>query len=245
MMRTFLKVLSSEWLKMRKSNIWLLIFISPAISAFTGLLLPLDETLPPWLYLFTMTASLHAFMFLPLLTGVFAAFVCRYEHAAGGWKQLLTLPLSRGTLYTAKFFVVILLLALTQLLYLLVLLAAGYARGIGEAFPWELIGPGIFAGWVATLPLAALQMFVSTAWASFAAPLAINVIFTIPNMLIVNSSTYGPYYPWAQPVLSMLSVSPDKYGAFNVSLETLLFVIVGGFVLFFLSGLTYFRYKEV
>lgn len=230
---------------MRKSNIWLLIFISPALSAITGILLPLDTPELAWLNLLMMTASLHAILFLPLLTGVFAAFVCRYEHASGGWKQLLALPVSRNSLYMAKFFVVMALLAITQLLYLLVLLAVGYGRGIEAAVPWDFIGPSIFGGWMATLPLAALQMFVSVAWSSFAAPLAINVIFTIPNMLIVNSSTYGPYYPWAQPVLSMLSASPDKYVAFNVSLETLLYVIAGGFLLFFVTGITYFRRKEI
>src|SRR5690606_20910753 len=101
------------------------------------------------------------------------------------------------------------------------------------------------SGWIAALPLAALQLFVSVVWSSFAAPLALNVIFTIPNMLIVNSEVYGPYYPWAQPLLSMLAVSPDKYGAFNVPLETLLYVILGGFALFFTAGLTYFQRKEV
>ncbi|MBU7314150.1 ABC transporter permease [Paenibacillus oleatilyticus] len=244
-MRTFLNVLRSEWLKMRKANIWLLVFVSPALAAVSGFLSPMVAGLPEWEWLFITAAAMHAFLFLPLLTGVFAAFVCRYEHAGGGWKQVLTLPVSRTQLYLAKFTIVIALLAVTQLLLLAVVLTIGTIKGFTSAVPWDVLLRSVLGGWVATLPLASLQMFVSVAWSSFAAPLAINVIFTIPNMLIVNSSDYGPYYPWAQPVLSMLPKGQADFGAFNVPLETLLFVILGSFLVFFASGLTYFRRKEI
>lgn len=243
-MRTFTNVLRSEWLKMRKSNIWLLIFISPLLSALIGLGQTLDEGMP-WLMLLAVMASLHAMLFLPLLTGVFAAFVCRYEHAGGGWKQLLSLPLSRSTLYWSKFLIVVLLLAVTQLLFLAAVITIGLLKGVEADVPWEILLRSVFGGWFATLPLAALQLFVSVAWASFAAPLAVNVIFTIPNMLILNSEKYGPYYPWAQPALSMLVVSDNSFGAFNVSFETLLFVICGSFFVFALSGWIYFWRKEI
>lgn len=243
-MKTFVNVMRSEWLKMRKSNIWLLIFVSPVLSALIGLGQTLDEGMP-WLMLFAVMASLHSMLFLPLLTGVFAAFVCRYEHAGGGWKQLLSLPLSRSTLYWSKFLIVVLLLAVTQLLFLAAVMIVGLLKGVQTDMPWEILLRSVFGGWFATLPLAALQLFVSVAWASFAAPLAVNVIFTIPNMLILNSEKYGPYYPWAQPALSMLLVSENSFGAFNVSFETLLFVICGSFLVFALSGWIYFRRKEI
>ncbi|TBL79966.1 ABC transporter permease [Paenibacillus thalictri] len=243
-MRTFANVVRSEWLKMRKSNIWLLVFVSPVLSALAGLGQTLNET-HAWEQLLASMAVLHAILFLPLLTGVFAAFVCRYEHAGGGWKQLLSLPMSRTTLYAAKFAVVVAILALTQLLFLAFLLAVGYARGIHEAVPWVVLWKSVLGGWIASLPLAALQLFVSVAWASFAAPLALNVVLTVPNMLIVNSSDYGPYYPWAQPVLSMIPAASKNFGAFNVSFETLLFIITGSFVLFAAAGLTYFQRKEI
>ncbi len=244
-MRSFLNVLRSEWLKMRKTNIWLLVFVSPALAGLAGFMQPKITDMPEWELLFVIAAAMHALLFLPLLTGVFAAFVCRYEHAGGGWKQVLALPVSRTQLYLAKFAIVIALLAVTQLLLLAVILTIGTIRGFTSAVPWDIFLRSVLGGWVATLPLASLQMFVSVAWASFAAPLAINVIFTIPNMLIVNSSQYGPYYPWAQPVLSMLPQSQADYGAFNVPLETLLFVILGSFLVFFAGGLTYFKMKEI
>ena len=239
------RVLRSEFLKLKKSSIWLLIFISPILASLTGFGELPDEKL----YQYEMTLSfmvfLHALIFLPLLTGVFSAFVCRFEHTGGGWKQLLAMPVSRGNVYVAKFIIVMGLLALTQILFTGGLLLIGQLKGFEAAIPWKTIAISVIGGWVACMPLAALQLYVSTAWSSFAAPLAINVVFTLPNILIVNSEKFGPYYPWAQPFLLMLPGSDDSFGALNVPLETLIMVVFGSLVLFFVSGFTYFQRKEV
>lgn len=238
------KILRSELLKLRKSSIWLLVFVSPALAAMIGFG---ESTEAPheWLLTLSYMVFVHGLLFLPLLTGVFSAFVCRYEHTGGGWKQLLAMPVSRGKVYLAKFLIVAGLLLTTQLLFAAGFIFAGIAKGYEPSIPWEMIGTSILGGLVACLPLAALQLFVSAAWSSFAAPLAINVIFTLPNILVVNSEDFGPYYPWAQPFLAMMPAAENKFGALNVSLETLLFVIAGSFLLFFASGFTYFLRKEV
>jgi hypothetical protein len=103
----------------------------------------------------------------------------------------------------------------------------------------------VLGGWIACLPLAALQMAVSSAWSSFAAPMALNVVFTFPNILVANSADYGPYYPWVQPLLAMVPRTKESFGAFNVPAETLFLVILGSFVLFLAGGLIYFQRKAV
>ncbi|MGE8204937.1 ABC transporter permease [Heyndrickxia sp. NPDC080065] len=240
----FWNIVRSEWLKFRKSNIWILLFISPALAALLGVLQNTDDSPVPWADLYTIMISAHSLLFLPLLTGVFSAFVCRYEHQGGGWKQLLALPVSRAQVFLAKGFLVILFLAITQLLFFICFYLIGTAKGFSGEIPNEIVWRGIIGSWIACLPLAALQLWVSTAWASFAAPLAINVIFTIPNMLVANSAKYGPWYPWAQPFLMSISKEGD-IGSLYVSTETLLFVIIGSFVLFLACGFTYFRRKAV
>lgn len=239
------KLFRSELLKLRKSVIWLLVFVSPLLSLLVGLLESSADTLNPWAGTFLTMAMMHALLFLPLLTGVFAAFVCRYEHVGGGWKQLLAMPVTRSKVYLVKLSLVMLLLIVTQLLLLGSFVLVGQMKGYAGPLPWDMVGSAIVGGWLACLPLAALQMGVSTAWSSFAAPLAVNVIFTLPNILVVNSADYGPYYPWAQPFLMMMPYSGDSFGALNVSAETLLFVILGSFVVFLASGLVYFNRKAV
>lgn len=118
-------------------------------------------------------------------------------------------------------------------------------KGMTEPVPWGVVLISIFGGWLACMPLAALQMAVSAAWSSFAAPLALNVIFTLPNILVVNSAEYGPYYPWAQPLLAMIPRAADNFGALNGSLATLFIVIMGSLTLFLAGGLLYFQRKAV
>lgn len=238
----------SEFLKLRKSAIWLLIFVSPLLTMLIGAgelpFLP-DEDQDKWEMTLGIMAIGHAILFLPLLTGVFSSFVCRYEHVGGGWKQLLSLPVSRRHVYFVKLLVVSLLIAATQVLFLVGLLIIGSVKGFSFDIPWTTILASLVGGWLACLPLIALQLFASIAWTSFAAPLALNVIFTIPNILIVNSERFGPYYPWAQPFSMMMPSSSGGFVALNASIETLFIVILGSFVLFLASGLVYFIRKEI
>ncbi|WP_223070046.1 ABC transporter permease [Paenibacillus caui] len=244
-MKAFFRVLSAERLKMSKSYLWLIVLASPVLAALIGMLV--SSELAEWPLLLGGMSLFHAMLFLPVMTGLFSSFICRYEHTGGGWKSLLALPVSRTAVYLAKFTVVICLLALTQILLLGAILITGRIIHISSPIPWHMLLQSILGGWVACLPLAALQMFASLRWASFAAPLVVNVIFTIPNILITNSATYGPYYPWAQPFLAMMPKGMNGYdfGAFNLPFESLMITVLGGFVLFFASGLVYFNRKEV
>ncbi|GAB2697432.1 ABC transporter permease [Paenibacillus thermoaerophilus] len=242
-----IRMFRSEWMKMRRTVIWLLAVVSPVLAALVGVLNVQENTSADrtWLEALGIMAVLHAMLFLPLLTGVFAALVCRFEHAGGGWKQLLALPVTRSQVYLMKFVFVMMLLAITQLLFLTGLLLIGAVLGFQGPVPWTDILRSVCGGWVACLPLAALQLAVATAWQSFAAPLAVNVVFTLPNMLVANSADYGPYYPWVQPLLAMMPAGPDRFGAFHVAEVSLFGVIGGSFVLFLVGGWAYFAKKAV
>ncbi|WP_427180741.1 ABC transporter permease [Paenibacillus sp. TC-CSREp1] len=238
---TYFRILSAERLKMAKSPVWLLVLISPLISLLIGLLSSTGD----WNALMSVMVMLHGLLLLPMLTGVFTSFVCRFEHAGGGWKQLLVLPLTRAGVYWGKFTIVMALVAGTQLLLLGSILLTGMIQGMADPIPWSLILGRLLLGFLACVPLAALQMFVSLIWSSFAAPLALNFALTIPNILVANSATYGPYYPWAQPMILMVPIDGAGFGAFNVPLSTLLSVVGGSAVLFIAMGMIYFSKKEV
>ncbi|OMF32628.1 hypothetical protein BK133_14065 [Paenibacillus sp. FSL H8-0548] len=249
-MKGFVRLIASERLKLSKSFIWILVLLSPLVSLAIGIFLSLESfgaasPAEEYSILVSSMAAFHAMLFLPILTGILSAFVCRYEHTGGGWKQLLTLPVSRTSLYLAKFSVVAILLAVTQLLFLGAVVVSAAYQGIDGGVPWRTLLIGVGSGWLACLPLAALQLLVSVSWSSFAAPLVINVMLTIPNMLIVNSERFGPYYPWAQPMLAMLSFGDETFGAFALPLENLLITVMGSFILFLAIGLLYFKRKEM
>ncbi|AIQ27191.1 hypothetical protein GC101_29730 [Paenibacillus sp. LMG 31459] len=245
-MRPFLRIMSAERLKMSGSWVWLLVLISPLIALAVGAVADRQpDGVFTWQVLLSAMSVIHAMLFLPVLSGIFAALICRNEHSDGGWKLLLALPVRRTSVYLAKYTMVMALLAAVQLLFLAALLGMGLYRGAEGAIPWELLLTSLFGGWFACLPLAALQLAVSQGWSSFGAPLALNVCFTIPNILIANSATYGPYYPWVQPMLAMSPFGEDRFGAFNLPVESLMIVVSGSLALFLGAGLFFFWRKAV
>lgn len=131
-MGAYFRLLSAERLKIMKSWVWLLVLVSPAIALLLGFI---AEPAGYW-DLMASQATFHAMLFLPIFTGIFASFICRFEHAAGGWKQVLVLPVSRFTFYAAKLTVIMVLILVIQLLLLLSLLAAGAYHGMHSDIPW-------------------------------------------------------------------------------------------------------------
>lgn len=238
-------IFQAEWYKFRKSNVLLIGLVGPIISFLVGIMTktgnePMNEWFQP---LFWMNFS-YGLFFLPLITGVLASMICRYEHQANGWKQLFALPVSRGKVFVAKVGILILTVWVHQVLFILAVWFVGLIKGFTAPFPQEIIWKSLFGGWLATFPLIALQLWLSIVWKSFAAPFAVNVFFTLPSILAANSERFGPYYPWAQPFLMML-VGEEPGGTFYVPWDQLLMVVGGSFLIFFVIGYITFQRKEV
>ncbi|NGZ77342.1 ABC transporter permease [Saccharibacillus alkalitolerans] len=246
-MTTWIAALRSERIKLGRSQIMLLTIIDPVLCAGVGLLSTVDNGEGAWFGLLLVMTLLHAMFFLPMMAGIFSAFVCRYEHAGGGWKQMMSLPVSRSALYLSKLLVVTGALALSQLLFFAAVLGVGLLKGFDlSQVPWNLFAVRMLGGFAACLPLAALQLFVSAMWSSFAAPLVLNMIFTVPNILVANSADFAPYYPWVQPMLVMMQAGGEyDFGGFTLPLLNLMITVGGSFAVFAAAGLAYFGRKPV
>jgi len=239
-------ILLAEWYKLRKSKILFIVLTGPFIGLLIGLL-PSDlgdMGLNEWYVILLLMNLTYALLFLPLITGVMASIMCRYEHQAGGWKQLLSLPVTRGKVFAAKYIILMLLVLVMQLLYLGSVYGVGMIKGFTDPFPIDIVWKSVFGGWIATFPLVALQLGMSILFRSFAAPFAVNVVFTLPTILVVNSERFGPYYPWAQP-FSMMYIGGGTEDVFFVPWDQLLLVVGGGFIVFYVGSLWYFYRKVV
>lgn len=241
-------ILNAEWFKLRKTNILPFILLGPALVFLIAWFVnPQEDGIESgfyYIYVSLIVNMVYAIMFLPLMTGVLAGMICRYEHQAGGWKQLLALPTTRGKVYASKYIVIISITLLIQVMYAVALWSIGALKDYSEPFPTIIILKTVLGGWVATLPLIALQLWLSMLFKSFAAPFAANVIFTIPTILVMNSEKFAPYYPWAQP-FAMMYVTEDQSDIFFIPWDQLLLVVGGSFILFYAIGYIIFHRKEV
>ncbi|MFK3960445.1 ABC transporter permease [Guptibacillus hwajinpoensis] len=240
-----IRLFQAEWYKLCKSNILVLLLLSPLLATAGGIGSTVEGDENQWYFPIVTMVLIHGQLFLPLLTGFLAAFICRYEHQNGGWKQLFALPVTRGQVFFVKYSLIALCIGVVQMLLLVGLYLVGMIKGISDPFPTIIIWKSFFGGWVACLPLIALQLWVSLAWSSFAAPLALNVVLTLPNILIANSATFGPLYPWAQPLLVMMPFNGGPDNVFYVPIETLFFVIGSSFLFFIIGGYSYFQRKAI
>ncbi|KEK22966.1 ABC transporter permease [Bacillus gaemokensis] len=238
----WLKTMQAEFYKIKKTKIWILLLLSPVLSGIIAYANASDyPDYKHWELIYNIMLTIHGMLLLPLLTGIFTAFICRYEHSNGGWKQLLVQPISRYHVYIIKFLFVLLFIGAMQVFFIMGYISIGQLLHISGPFPLATIVKSVVGGWIAILPLIALQLWVSSIWSSFAAPIALNVIATIPAVIIANSARFGPFYPWSQPFLAMLPKEDSQL--FYISFQTLVFVIIGSFVILFIGGFVHFIKK--
>lgn len=234
-------------MKLKNSKVTFIIFASPVLSAIIGLFSIFDVQAGEWIEVITTMILAHSALFLPLLTGVLAALVCRYEHESGGWKQTIALPIPRIHTYVAKYLIVITLLAGTQIAFFIAVWLVGTVQGFTDPFPWMNVIMSVSIGWLACLPLASLQLWLATIFTSFAGPSVVNVMLTLPAIVIANSELLGPLYPWAHPLLSMtqaFSYSMGGDAGFLASATTFYMVMGASFLIFTIGGSVYFQKKE-
>lgn len=247
-MRSMDAMLINEWMKVsRRSPVLWVVAFGPLLMVVLGAAnfwryqeVFLQDGADAWSKMMLQITLFYAVFFYPVLPGVLAALVCRYEHLGGGWKQQLALPVRRRHLFGAKLAMVALLLALTQGLFYLFSFIAGEVLQLPEAVPWRKFFEGALYGWLSALPLAALQLALSVRWKSFALPLAMNVMLSLPALIVVQSR-FAPVYPWAQPALAMLRPLMGE----PLAVSQFLTVVLGGFFVFVAVGLFDFCRRDV
>lgn len=242
-----LKALRVELMKLQWWLVGCIVVAGPTLAVMLGVDPGKSPGANPWETAFGLAAMRYAWIFYPLLAGILSALICREDHLNGGWKLILSLPVSRTSVYVAKFTVVAMALACANLVFGAAFLVAGRLASLHGAVPFATIGRALLAGWLAVLPLAAVQMWVSSRWKSFGAALALNVCLTLPAVFAAQSHDIGPWYPWAQPMLAMVPMMSKSAGstALNVSPATLWIVIVGGFLVAMTGGLVTFARADV
>ncbi|MBU5483425.1 ABC transporter permease [Clostridium sp. MSJ-11] len=240
-------IFSSEILKIRRLRVWIVIILGSIIAVVLALtnffnnydifMQPGDN---PWLEAWTQVDIFMGSFILPILSGIYTALVCRTEHIGGGWKQILSLPISRSKTYICKFLLSASLMAITQFILLTLFLILGHLTGIKSDIPWLTLVVFGFRGWLASFPLIAIQLIFSFHWDNFGIPIAVNIVFTLPSLFIVNTKL-GQFYPWAQPMLAMSP--PDESPISSIPVFYLMLLIT--FALSMLIGIRNFNRKDI
>lgn len=226
-----INVLRAEGMKLRRSTFALPVLLAPLVAVAIGLLGMHSGTsigtAAAWTGLFRTISMPYALVFLPLAVCAVAALSCQMEHVAGGFKQIAALPVPRLYVYLAKFLTVMGALLAMQALLVLGIRFDGVLYHPTVGMPWGAVGESALVGWLACIPLAALQLWVATLWESFGAQFAVSAILTVPGLLALHRIHWAMWYPWSQPTLVMFGMAQGSQTVLTIALASVVLLAVG------------------
>ncbi|WP_257349947.1 ABC transporter permease [Pseudalkalibacillus decolorationis] len=243
----FINVLKMEFLKLKRSYVWLLMCVAPLLMVVFGAYnfvryqdVFLQGDAVPWQKLLGQIVTFYGLLLLPLSIAVMAVWLARIEHSENNWKHLFTLPLNLKAIYLAKTIIHILLVGISMLILYLGTIIAANIVNVGD-IPLKAMAINSLICWATCLPILALQMLLSIRFSNIGIPVGISLAASITSVVITNSA-YGKYYFWSLPSLTLM---PNSEGMRNLTIPYSLSVSIIAFMCLWIIGYTLFRRQEV
>lgn len=227
----FIRSVRAEFLKLRRSFIWLAMLALPVLSAGLGTanyLNNLGMLTEQWYSLWTQHALFYCTLFAPALTGVYCAYICRLEHLNRNWNAVMTQPVPVSTMLAAKLTVVSVMTALTQLFIGILFIISGKIAGLTAPIPFELVY-WILRGWWALTVQASLLLCIALIIRSFAVPVAAGILGGFCGLPALVKG-FGVYFPFSLLELGMCSHNPSEpmdCSAAGFLISSILYLLLG------------------
>lgn len=236
-LRLSMRLLRSDWLKLRRTPPRWAILLTPAAYALLLLWYFSTYRVTPELADKIYTAFFEVWTsFMPLAAGLISGLYCLQEEQAGRFSGVLGLPASRPLIYTNKLGMLVAIHACSLLLSVTIL-ALGMKYGLHmDQINANLFYRGALLAAIGSLPLLALHL-----WISFAFGLGASAGIGGAGLLlaaIVGATSIGdslwPVVLWAWPVRLTMSPMDPAVLAAGLPPALLLFAVlaVGGSVWF-------------
>ena len=203
-----LKLYKAERVKLRRSPIWLIFIVVPAVPAFLGTVNYLNNVAiltSQWYSLWTQHTLFTSYFFLPVLLGLYCSYLMRLEKNNHNLTKLLTLPISRKELFLVKVLSAGKIIFLTELWIGVLFLISGKLIGmsaeppVAELFVWCLFGA------LGGLVMAAIQLILSLLCDSFALPVGISFVSGLTGLIAMAKAGYGHIYPYSLLAYGMVA----------------------------------------
>jgi hypothetical protein len=225
-----LRILSSEFLKIRKKLIWLLVAAGPI--GVVGLqavnygvrydyLVAGKETAKLWSGLIG-NVSMLALPALMVGLAIVASMTAGIEHQMNAWKLTLALPVRKRQVFAGKFLLTALLLLISCTLLVPLTVALGLALGFDGPIPYGDLLTNAYYPYLAAMPFIALQAWLSVTMANQALPLTIGIVGMIVSMFA--GGRFPDWVPYKWPQLVNASHEPLYSVTAGVALGLVVFV---------------------
>lgn len=234
------KLLKTERMKLKRSPIWLAFLILPVIPAVLGTmnyLGNLELLKSEWYSLWTQHTLFTCYFFLPIMIGVYCAYIMRLEHNNHNWNKLLTMPAGRAMIFISKVCTASFMIFISEVWIGVLFIASGKIVGMVEPPPMNSIVVWCLFGTLGGMVMAAIQLFLSLYIKSFALPVGIAFAGGLSGLVFL-AKDLGHIWPYSLMAYGMNSNSPQQmiesgYAAFVVIcvVYIFLFTVVGSMVM--------------
>lgn len=221
-MQGFLLSLRSEFYKTRKTLAFISAILLPVVLCGLisfGFYYNAAKVIPfpaetQWFRFAGAFIGVMGNLLIPILV-IFQTFsVNNIEHRAEMWKGLFSLPISRWSIYSAKFIYTLFLNALCIGLFATFILASGHIMNfLVPEFKFNqydisaLLFKIHFKLFLASTGILAIQFLFSLLWADFLKPMGIGFTLTLFGIITANLGwEYAYTIPYAHPMLALNSI---------------------------------------
>ncbi len=215
------KLLKAERIKLKRSPVWLAFLVMPVIPALLGTLNYLNnlELLQSeWYSMWTQHTLFTCYFFLPIMIGVYCAYIMRLEHNNHNWNKVLTMPVRRAEVFISKLFTVSFMILISEIWIGVLFVISGKIVGMAAEPPYADIIIWCLFGTIGGMVMAAIQLFISIYVKSFAMPVGIAFAGGLSGLLFL-AKDLGHIWPYSLMAYGMNSNAPQElmesgYGTF-------------------------------
>jgi hypothetical protein len=212
-MNVFLRCLSAEVLKLRRTLALAMTVVAPFVIALLTFAIYnqySDHYIraaknAPWKQLGEMMLTYWSLLMLPLFITLETALLGNLEHAHKNWKLIYTLPVPRWALYMAKLVVCMGLIAISTLTLLIYILLLGNllqsinpAYGFDSVVPWEQFLRLGLLSYLASWLMIAIHLWLSVHTSSFVIATGAGIAATVVGVFMFGHEV-ASFYPWTIP----------------------------------------------
>jgi hypothetical protein len=225
-MKGFILSFRSEFYKTRKTmGFWsaILLPLLLCLFVFIGFFYKSDNLIHNsgmilWLQFAAPILGVMGLLLLPMLIIFMAYSVNNVEHRSDTWKSLFSLPISKLSVYTAKYLYAFFLLFLC--LSLFVLFTVGFGNLLSIVKPAlkfndysvsGILAQLYFKFFLASLGILSIQFLLSLLFSDFIKPMGIGFICVIVGGILAgNDWKYAYLFPYSHPMMAMKSLHQGR-----------------------------------
>ena len=172
-----------------------------------------------WVTFSSIILAVMGSLILPMLVVFIAYSINNIEHKADTWKTLFSLPISKLSVYAAKYLYAFFLIFLCLMLF--VLLTIGFGNLLGAIKPQLKFADYSIAGllitlyfklFLSSLGILSIQFLLSLLFRDFLKPMGIGFICIVTgDILVGNGWQYAWLFPYSHPMLTIKSITEGNH----------------------------------